>query len=40
MNVIVLVIGKNTFTDGNFDFKRVSVLLSDRDYEITRKRCA
>ena len=40
MNVIVLVIGKNTFTDGNFDFKRLSVLLSDRDYEITRIRCA
>lgn len=40
MNVIILAIGKNTLICGNFDFKRLSALLTDRDYEIYRIYCA
>ena len=40
MNVNVIAIGKNIITDGRFDFKRMSVLLADRDYEISRIYCA
>lgn len=40
MNINVLVIGKNTLTDKAFDFGRLTVLLADRDYEISRIYCA
>lgn len=36
MNVDFLVIGKETLMKGNTDYRRFSVLLADRDYEISR----